>query len=355
MAIDFATFLKVYKFPVDARYPVLLRGRHGIGKSQLVYQIANDIGRTVVERRASQMTEGDLIGLPSIDGDSTRFNPPDWYKIACSSPVVLFFDELDRAIIEVRQGIFELTDSRKLNGHKLHPDTLIFAAINGGEDGTQYQVGEMDPAELDRFTTWDVKPTVKDWLNWARDNVHPIIWDYINSNNDALEHEGEFQPNKMYPSRRSWHRLSNAIPSYLLDNRKHEDLRLMMHISEGFVGQEIAANFIMEFVANYEKRVDIWDVLNEGKIGLVKDFDINDHTALLQKMKSLKVFENEIPPIQLNNLARYMFLLPSEVVSLLWGYLGEYSKGVNSLNIHRLEVDGKTVGSFISEMLKGDS
>ena len=112
------------------------------------------MGLPVVERRASQMTEGDLVGLPVIDGECTRFNPPDWFKQACNEPVALFLDEVDRATIEVRQGIFELTDSRKLNGFALHPETLIFAAVNGGEHGEQYQVGEMDPAELDRWTVF---------------------------------------------------------------------------------------------------------------------------------------------------------------------------------------------------------
>ena len=141
MAIDFATFLTVAPHVLNSRLPVLIRGRHGVGKSEVVYQIAGGLEMPVVERRASQMTEGDLVGLPSTDGNTTSFNPPDWFKTACDNPVVLFLDEVDRATIEVRQGIFELTDSRKLNGHVLHKDTLIFAAVNGGEHGDQYQVG----------------------------------------------------------------------------------------------------------------------------------------------------------------------------------------------------------------------
>ena len=160
MSVDFATFTKVAPHVTAVKKPVLLRGRHGIGKSCVVYQTAAGLNLPVVERRASQMTEGDLVGLPVIDGECTRFNPPDWFHQACNEAVVLFLDEVDRATIEVRQGIFELTDSRKLNGHVLHPDTLIFAAVNGGEHGEQYQVGEMDPAELDRWTVFDVEPTV---------------------------------------------------------------------------------------------------------------------------------------------------------------------------------------------------
>ena len=68
MAIDFATFTTVAPHILDNKLPVLLRGRHGVGKSQVVYQFAANAGLPVVERRASQMTEGDLVGLPSTDG-----------------------------------------------------------------------------------------------------------------------------------------------------------------------------------------------------------------------------------------------------------------------------------------------
>ena len=164
MAIDFKTFNQVAPHVAAVRKPVLLRGRHGVGKSEVVYQLAQALDKPVVERRASQMTEGDLVGLPKTDGDVTSFCPPDWFQAACDNAVVLFFDEVDRAVTEVRQGLFELTDSRKLNGWFLHPETLIVAAVNGGEHGAQYQVGEMDPAELDRWTVFDVEPSTEDWL-----------------------------------------------------------------------------------------------------------------------------------------------------------------------------------------------
>jgi hypothetical protein len=66
---------------------------------------------------------------------------------------------------------FELTDSRKINGWHLHPETLVVAAVNGGEHGAQYQVGEMDPAELDRWTVFDVEPSTEDWLKWANGQI----------------------------------------------------------------------------------------------------------------------------------------------------------------------------------------
>jgi MoxR-like ATPase len=213
--IDFATFLGFIDHVLDARFPVLIRGRHGVGKSEVVYQTAARRGLDVVERRASQMTEGDLLGLPDTadlsDGrKATTWNAPDWLVTACTEPVVLFLDEVDRATVEVRQGLFELTDSRKINGWHLHPGTLVLAAVNGGENGAQYQVGEMDPAELDRWTVYDIEPSVEDWLNWANGKVDPILWDFINAERAHLEHGGEHEPNKVYPSRRSWVRFNGV-------------------------------------------------------------------------------------------------------------------------------------------------
>ena len=166
MSIDYKTLFTILPHVFEAKFPVLLRGRHGIGKSTVVYQQAKALGL-----RASQMTEGDLLGLPKIDGNVTAWLAPEWLDTACKNPVVLFLDEVDRATLEVRQGIFELCDSRKIAGHTLHPDTLIFACVNGGKHGAEYQVNEFDPAELDRYTVFDVEPTVEDWLEWAKGNV----------------------------------------------------------------------------------------------------------------------------------------------------------------------------------------
>ena len=48
MAIDFKTFLKAVPYVVHSRKPIMLRGRHGVGKSELAYQIAKALGLPIV-------------------------------------------------------------------------------------------------------------------------------------------------------------------------------------------------------------------------------------------------------------------------------------------------------------------
>ena len=352
MAVDFKTFCNIAPHVIAVRKPVLLRGRHGVGKSEVVYQIASNINLPVVERRASQMTEGDLIGLPKTDGNITSFCPPDWFQEACDKAVVLFFDEVDRAVNEVRQGLFELTDSRKLFGKSIHPDTVIIAAVNGGEHGSQYQVGEMDPAELDRWTVFDVEPSVEDWLNWGKDNVDGLVWDFINQNRSHLEHAEDYEPNKVYPSRRSWARLSNCLLNAGMLAKDSKNDAAVYHLAAAFVGMEAAVAF-NDFAQNYERQVTLEMILDDGQVSKTSDFGINEHCALIEKMEASDTFATELESNQVQNLANYFVMLPSEAAMKLWTVLG---KGENSnvIGLHKATAnDGTKVSTRMVQMLTG--
>ena len=351
-------------------YSVLIRGRHGIGKSWVAYQTASGLawdgaktrpikdGETslpVVEIRASQMTEGDLLGLPSphdvnVNGEqAASLRPFAWLVKACTEPVVLFLDEVDRATTEVRQGFFQLGDSRQINGWKLHPGTVVFGAVNGGVHAAQYQVADMDPAELDRWVTFDVEPSTEDWLDWGKTEVHPIVWDFINQNREHLEHKGEFEPGTVYPSRRSWHRLSNTLAKVNMLDNENADLGLLFNLSHGFIGFEAAVSF-RDFVENYERQVTIEDILDAGKLDKTKDFGLVDHVALIEKMDAADVFKTSIPDNRLLNLVNYFDTLPSEARMKLFTTLTAANSQIsaeNGSNFHKLLAKQGKVEAFI--------
>lgn len=353
MAMNFKTFGQIVGAVVDARHPVMIRGRHGVGKSETVYAFAKSRNMRVVERRASQMTEGDLVGLPVVDGNHTAWNPPDWFKDACENGVVLFLDEVDRAVQEVRQGFFQLTDSRTINGHRLHPDTIIFAAVNGGVHGAQYAVQDMDPAELDRWTVFDLEPTVEDWLDFATKDgrIHPMITDFIRDNNVQLEHKGEFEPNKKYPSRRSWVRFNDTIAPILSDKDWKKQTSTVYNIGTGFIGFEGAVAF-KDYLDKYEKQLSVNDILVEGKHEKTKGFKLNDHIALSDKILASGRIKKDMPKAEMENLARYFFLLPSEAAMKFYTNATKGDENIQFLlEFHKLTVDGKGVKSFIQDLL----
>ena len=355
MAVDFKTFLSVAPHVIKIRKPILIRGRHGVGKSEVVYQIAQQLGLPVVERRASQMTEGDLLGMPSpemveVNGEmASVFRPFAWFLQSCTEPVVLFLDEVDRATTEVRQGIFELTDSRKLAGWTLHEDTIVIAAVNGGEHGDQYQVNEMDPAELDRWTVFDVEPSVEDWLDWGADNIEAPIWDFINQNRGHLEHKDDFEPNKVYPSRRSWKRLNDCLAEAGL----LEANPALYSLATAFVGFEAAVAF-QDFLKNYDRQVTVEDILDRGQIDKTSQFDLNEHCALIEKIQAAGVLATPMNAKRMQHLADYTVTLPSEAFMKLWTVVGESDVQENVTGLHKsTAVNGVKVSSYIVQCLTG--
>ena len=372
----------------EDRFGVMMRARHGVGKSQVVYQTADAIywdtqdqrlgyksddvydasdsrfvDYTMVERRASQMSEGDLLGIPSPEGHdvngetASRFRPFEWLVRSCTEPCVLFLDELDRASQEVRQGFFEMADSRKLAGWHLHPGSIIFAACNGGLNGANYQVSEMDPAELDRWTVFEVEPTVEDWLAWAENSVDKVVWDFINQNRDHLEHTGDIEPSKVYPSRRSWARLNAVlVAADMLDHSKAFDAGIVFTLTNGFVGTE-AAIALVDFVKAYDRQVSLEDILDAGAFDKMAEWGITEHTAFVDKMEAAKVFTDELSDTRAKNLAELFCIhCPSEVAMKLWTALTGAAEGeTNVVKFYAQTVsDGKSVSAHLIEMLGTD-
>jgi hypothetical protein len=333
------TFVEVArKLPIEAS--ILLRGPHGIGKSQVVRQvarlIAQDNGITnfeLIDRRLSQMSEGDMIGLPSTDGEVTRFNPPDWYKRACMKPCVLFLDELNRATPEVMQAAFQIVLDRELNGLRLHPQTRVFSAINSS---AAYTVNEMDPALLDRFWTIDLEPTVEDWMAWARKpsdqeggEIHSTIIDFIQSNEKWLDVPGDSGPGEVTPSRRSWERLSIALTGAEIADEP--DAGLFYPMTLGYVGANATIAFVAfaktidnqvsgkEIIEGYEKVKKKIAKLGQEKLNVCSE-KVSDYVT--QKAKALNEDQGK-------NLAAFMRDLPGELAVALWSKLTQGSGATN--------------------------
>jgi MoxR-like ATPase len=389
MMLDFAALSTVLPVVAGSRHPVLIRGKHGIGKSESVYAFARAIGLPVIERRASQMTEGDLLGLPDQNGvtvggqRATAYNPPAWLVQACTEPVVLFVDEIDRGTTEVRQGFFELTDSRKIAGFTLHDGTIIVAAVNGGPSAAEYTVADMDPAELDRYTTFDVAPTVEDWVTWASGRtdattavvsynsvaagykahksavaagkttpIADVIVDFIRHNPTHLEHSDTFEPGKVYPSRRSWSRFSDAASAAGLLADCKASRAMLARLSAGYVGMEASIAFV-DFAVNYERQVTVDDIIVHGKIARVADFGVVEHTALVDKIATSGIFDRELSASEIQNLANYFVRLPSEVAMVLFSAIPKGSAGpVNIGRFYNVKADnGVVVSARVTEVL----
>lgn len=368
---------------------MLLRANHGVGKSKVVRQVAARIrdelrakikegGTThdidgvvidlaqfkaaaleagfmpVIDRRLSQMSEGDMIGLPSTDGETTRFNPPDWYKLACRVPCVLFLDEINRATPEVMQAAFQIVLDRELNGHKLHPLTRVFAAVN---TGAAYTVNEMDPALLDRFFTIDLMPSVEEFIAWARDtdpvqggNLNPVIPDFISAQKTAdggtwLYPAKNAEASSVQPSPRSWEALNKAMTyAKLIDNPQNETFH---HMAIGFVGVEAAIAF-RDFARSVDNRINGEEIVNEYHLKAVaakiKRMGQGRQNDIVEKAAAYVVGSlDTLTEQQGKNIKQLITDLPEELRISLWAKL-------TSQGIAKVEL-AKAVHKYCGELV----
>jgi hypothetical protein len=184
-----------------ADLPVLLEGRHGVGKSALLVRAARRLGIEPIVRDLSLMEPPDLVGIPSVAPEGrTRYAPPAF--LPSGGRGLLAFEELNRCPRYMQASCLQLLTARRLNDYLLPAGWLPVAAINEAQDG--YQVEDLDEALLSRFLRIKVLPDRQGWLSWgkAEGRVHekvlgfvecsPGVFDEPASNPRAWEYVSKF-------------------------------------------------------------------------------------------------------------------------------------------------------------------
>lgn len=218
---------------------ILLVGRHGIGKSQILTDYYSRRGLSVVALFLGQMSDpGDLLGLPTREasGGHTVFMPPHWWPLD-GRPVALFLDELNRARPEILQSVHDLALNRMLAGRRLPEGSVVLSAVNAGEE---YQVSDLDPALASRFNIYELAPEIDEWVVWARKNgVDRRVVDFIEHSSTHLETSSPGpDPLDKTPDRRAWVRVGELL-------KPHENVTpLLQKAMAGIVGASAAVAFV---------------------------------------------------------------------------------------------------------------
>jgi len=195
--------------------PVMLWGPPGVGKSQVVAQVAARAQAPLIDVRLAQMEPTDLRGIPFRDGASVVWSVPALLPdIARHGPRgVLFLDELTSAVPTVTAAAYQLILDRRLGEYRVPPGWAIFAAGNRhGDRGVTYQM----PAPLaNRFAHYEIEPELDDWIAWAHaSGIDPRVVAFLRFRPDLLF---QFDPARYaaaFPSPRSWEYASRALAKF---------------------------------------------------------------------------------------------------------------------------------------------
>ena len=262
--------LKAFK----VKRPVFLWGPPGIGKSEVVAEIAAEMGGAIIDLRMAQMEPTDIRGIPYFNKD---INKMDWAppidlpdeEFASKYPiVVLFLDEMNSASPAVQAAGYQLILNRRVGKYFLPDNVVIVAAGNRDSDkGVTYRM----PMPLaNRFIHLEMKPDFDSWQNWAVDKkIHKDVVGYLSFAKQDLYDFDSKSSSRAFATPRSWCFVSDLLQDEDMDNETQFSL------IAGSVGEGLAVKFTAhrKLAGRMPKPSDILS-------GKVKDLEVKEVSAM---------------------------------------------------------------------------
>ena len=219
--------------------PVCLWGDRGVGKSQIVAEIARRQGIALIDLRGALLDAVDLRGIPVPDmaAGVTRWLTPGFLPV--NGTGIMFVDEITRAQTSVQNAHFQLILDRRLGDWEVPDGWSILAASNYAGAG----VTPMADALRARFTHIDVMPDLKDWRMWAATSgkVDPMVIAFVSMRPELLNRP--VKDERVSPNPRAWEFVSRIERSGVAD-------AILAALVTGTVGDGAAVEYLAFRAAN---------------------------------------------------------------------------------------------------------
>ena len=247
-----------YLIPAIRQRPILLMGAPGIGKTQIMEQIARECKVGLVSYTITHHTRQSAVGLPFIKektfGQET-FSVTEYTMSEIIASVyekmektglkegILFIDEINCVSETLAPMMLQFLQGKTFGNQKVPEGWVIVTAGNPPEYNKS--VREFDVVTLDRVKKILVEPDYQTWREYAyKENMHPAILSYLELRNNCFYQMETTIDGKQFATPRGWEDLSRMMEVYE---------RLGKSITADLVGQYIQHERISrEFAEYYE-------------------------------------------------------------------------------------------------------
>lgn len=190
--------------------PIFLLGDRGIGKTQTIEQIAEEVGLPLHVFRLAECSVIDIAGMRKVLDDGQIIDIPPAFPL--DEPIILFFDELNRQLDpEVRNAVFRLLEEGKVRNWSLHPETVIIVAGNPPNENYT-DVVELDSAMIDRFTLLEVRFDKKEFISFIKENKwEEIVIEFLEQAEVSDIFQAPDPEGKKVPTPRAWEAVNAKI------------------------------------------------------------------------------------------------------------------------------------------------
>lgn len=217
-----------YEIPAMRQRPVFLLGAPGIGKTQIMEQIARECKIGLVSYTITHHTRQSAIGLPFIserefDGKKYAVTEYTMSEIVASiydkieqtgiSEGILFIDEINCVSETLAPAMLQFLQCKTFGNHAIPKGWLIVAAGNPPEYNKS--VREFDVVTMDRVKKIDVEPDFDAWKEYAyKEKIHPAVLSYLNTRPGHFYQMESTVDGRQFATPRGWEDLSRIIYVY---------------------------------------------------------------------------------------------------------------------------------------------
>ena len=267
--------------------PVMLWGPPGVGKSQMVAQVAQKNNVEVIDIRLSQMEPSDLRGIPFRDNVSVEWAIPSMLpnESRHGNKGILFLDEITSAAPSVSAAAYQLILDRRLGQYSVPKGWAIFAAGNRqGDRGVTYTM----PAPLaNRFSHFEVDINLDDWVAWAyTNNIDDRIIAFLRFRPDLLfDFDPEHNP-VAFPSPRSWEFAHRALQKFC------ERPDLLTGALQACVGPAAGVE-LNAFISNLDQMPDLEAIIRGEDVSAPIEIDLQYAVASALVGQAIRVKETQ--------------------------------------------------------------
>ena len=277
--------------PLKEMPSVMLWGAPGIGKSQLVKQLAQKLGQStkkkvnVIDVRLILFNPVDLRGIPTSNADKTLsvWLKPKIFDMDTSNKVlnILFLDEISAAPQSVQAAAYQITLDRVVGEHKLPDNCIVIAAGNRVTDKSVSF--KMPKALANRLLHIEIEGSYESWNTWAvKAGINAKVLGYLSAHTSRLFGFNPANDDLAFATPRSWEMVSGLL------NNVNDDVRKMYPLIAGLVGTGTAIEF-MTWTKVFDKVPKMEDVFNG--IAKIKPTSMD---ALYATVSAMSVYAKDV-------------------------------------------------------------
>lgn len=245
-----------YQIPAIRQRPMLLMGPPGIGKTQIMEQIARELRIGLVAYTMTHHTRQSAVGLPFIKEEhfhGTAYSVTEYTMSEIIASVhrkirdcgqregILFIDEINCVSETLAPAMLQFLQCKTFGNQAMPEGWLIVAAGNPPEYNKS--VRDFDMVTLDRVRYMSIEADFKVWKTYAKEqHLHGAILSYLELRPKNFYRVEADVDGMQFVTARGWEDLSNLMEVY-------EQMQLM--VDETIIGEFLHHPEVAEDAAAY--------------------------------------------------------------------------------------------------------